>query len=547
MDITSHLSQPRPSTSGGHASPRGGLALVEETGGDDVLEPLEGDVDQTQLEPLPSTNAITVYDPETAASSDGSSDEYQLSDDTSDSDSGSESGLREPLPGSLRKQESKADGAKKLKTKKTKKSRSSRDLWTRWPLPTNSLSLPEWTLTDEVGVIVAQILRSLPASSMPGFQPGSDSEEEEDSEEDEGQDGRMERDEDEDDEDDKIEEDHFDEVNCTKRDESEKSLQLSLQQSRASSPTSSIDSTRREAPPFLAPITKEVTSFLAHLFALIATHSPARPASMQNRIEPIGWEGISELLVGSGEGSSFAGPGGVYMNGKADGWTVNEEVARRTLERLQAIYGPSEVHRKGIPLKCVLSIADHLVLARLDAKARAKGQFKQFLDDQEDRWLFEPLVARSSNDGDKVDGERQVARQSELGECESTLVHSIGETDDFTKPEKAKRKRKRISLSQRTASPTIDNLDEDAEQPTKKRRTVAGKVASNSVPILPRVEVLEDESGEDDEMDELADDDEEQYVPIQEKQWNALSSDDEAEVDHFVRTRMSVDGSDEGG
>jgi len=362
MDITSHLSQPGLSGVGGYAGQReeGGLILAEEIGLADALEPLEIDVDQTQLDPLPA-NVIAVYDPDTGAEADTSSDEYQLLDD-SDSDSG----LSEPGPGSKRTGECKLEGGEEKK-KKVKKSRSSRDLWTRWPLPPSSISLPEWTLNDEVGVIVAQVLRSLPAFSVPRLHSCSDSGQVDDEEE-EGSEGQVAEGEEESDEkngeEDENEEEgegeeegdadeeveaNVDEVAWSQLNDAGKTLQRSLQQLRAESPTSSIGSTTREVPPFLAPITKEVVSFLAHLFALIAAHSPARAASMQNRIEPIGWEGISELLVGSGEGSSWSGPGGVYANGKADGWTVNEEVARRTLERLQAIYGPSEVQRKGVP------------------------------------------------------------------------------------------------------------------------------------------------------------------------------------------------------
>jgi len=187
------------------------------------------------------------------------------------------------------------------------------------------------------------------------------------------------------------------------------------------------------------------------------------------------------------------------------------------------------------------------VLARLDAKARAKGQFKRFLDEQEDRWLFEPLVMRSSPSEGEVYEEREEPRHSELEECESTLVHSNGETDELAKPQEGKPKRKRISQSQGPASPQIDDCNEDFEQPQKKRRTTSGRVASNAITILPRVEVIEDESDEDDEMDELADD-EDQYVPTREMQGTGMSSDDEAEVDHFVRTRRSVSGySDDGG
>ena len=121
-----------------------------------------------------------------------------------------------------------------------------RDHWTRWLLLLKDVPIPEWTLEDEVAVIASQILKSHPSLIFPISE------------------GPLEQD----------DPSHTDYVMNTELEEDDPDH------------------------PFHVPyLTSTIASFLSTIFSLLAKHSPARPASMQNRIEPLNWRSVIDVIV----------------------------------------------------------------------------------------------------------------------------------------------------------------------------------------------------------------------------------------------------------
>ena len=131
-----------------------------------------------------------------------------------------------------------------------------RDQWTRWPLPLEDVPIPEWTLEDEVAVIASRVIKSRPAPTFPVFE------------------GPLEHD----------DPSHTDYVMNTEFDEDDPDY------------------------PFYVPYLTSITaSLLSTIFSLLAKHIPARPASMQNRIEPLNWRSVIDVLVNCDD-SEYANP-----------------------------------------------------------------------------------------------------------------------------------------------------------------------------------------------------------------------------------------------
>jgi len=77
--------------------------------------------------------------------------------------------------------------------------------------------------------------------------------------------------------------------------------------------------------PFYVPYLTAITaSLLSTIFSLLAKHTPARTASLQNRIEPLNWRSVIDVLVNCDE-SEYANP----------------KVLENVIRRMEAIYGPS--------------------------------------------------------------------------------------------------------------------------------------------------------------------------------------------------------------
>jgi hypothetical protein len=131
-----------------------------------------------------------------------------------------------------------------------------RDHWTRWPLLLEDVPIPEWTLEDEVAVIASRVVKSRPTPTFPVFE------------------GPLEHD----------DPSHTDYVMNTGVEEDDPDH------------------------PFYVPYLTSITaSLLSTIFSLLAKHTPARSASMQNRIEPLNWRSVVDVLVNC-DNSEYANP-----------------------------------------------------------------------------------------------------------------------------------------------------------------------------------------------------------------------------------------------
>ena len=135
--------------------------------------------------------------------------------------------------------------------------KQNRDQWTRWPLLLEDVPIPEWTLEDEVAVIASQVMKSRSTPTPPLFE------------------GPLEHD-----------------------DSSHTSDDVM---------DSELDEDDPDHPFYVPHLTSITTSLLSTIFSLLAQHTPARPASMQNRIEPLNWRSVIDTLVNCGE-SEYANP-----------------------------------------------------------------------------------------------------------------------------------------------------------------------------------------------------------------------------------------------
>ncbi|KAF9467164.1 hypothetical protein BDZ94DRAFT_1287872 [Collybia nuda] len=128
-------------------------------------------------------------------------------------------------------------GSRKRKRKSTSPSRPQRrDLWTRWPLLADDVHIPEWGLDDEIGLLAATALKNQNRPPLP----------------------------------------------CA----------------NTSSTSDSSDSDDIDGDPstYLPHLTNAATNYLSTILALLVAHTPNRPHSQQNRIEPIGWRAVLDIL-----------------------------------------------------------------------------------------------------------------------------------------------------------------------------------------------------------------------------------------------------------
>ena len=134
-----------------------------------------------------------------------------------------------------------AKGKEKAKARK----RVRRDHWTRWPLLLHDVLKPEWTLEDEVAVVASQVLKVHPINHPVAVVP---------------------------DDDDEVE-DQF--------------LELDME----------VEEDDPDPPYYVPPLTYITAEFLSTILSNLASFTPARPASMQNRVEPLGWRSVIDAVV----------------------------------------------------------------------------------------------------------------------------------------------------------------------------------------------------------------------------------------------------------
>lgn len=167
-----------------------------------------------------------------------------------------------------------------------KKKHVPRDHWTRWPLMLHDVLQPEWTLEDEVAVLASQVLkaRSIPFSENSGA--------------------------------------------CTSDEESQNDLVIL---------DTEIDDDDPD-PAFYVPyLTYTIANFLSTTFAELASHTPARPPSMQNRIEPLNWRAVIDAVVSSGNAEPECVPNSV----SCIIFQQRDRVVQNVIRRMEATYGPT--------------------------------------------------------------------------------------------------------------------------------------------------------------------------------------------------------------
>lgn len=117
-----------------------------------------------------------------------------------------------------------------------------RDHWTRWPLMSNDVLEPEWTLEDEVAVIASHVLRTLPprpASPTPSEEPEDDI------------------------------------------------VVLDMQP----------EDDDPDHAHYIPSLTCIISNYLSIILSQLASLTPPRPASMQNRVEPLNWRAVIDAVV----------------------------------------------------------------------------------------------------------------------------------------------------------------------------------------------------------------------------------------------------------
>ncbi|KAJ6463909.1 hypothetical protein C8R45DRAFT_1220030 [Mycena sanguinolenta] len=130
-----------------------------------------------------------------------------------------------------------------------------------------------------------------------------------------------------------------------------------------------------DAPMWLPHLTQSASAFLSSLFALLAHHTPARPQSMQDRLNPLDWKMVLDIVASCGN--------------------VDSTVINNVKTRMEAIYGPY----------------DSPAIARLEIRAATKARVAVAFDEADDA-LFLPARPKKRQpkrvledvDSDDLDG-----------------------------------------------------------------------------------------------------------------------------------------------
>ncbi|KAG6860409.1 hypothetical protein C0995_011480 [Termitomyces sp. Mi166 len=142
------------------------------------------------------------------------------------------------------------EGSPSSQTRKRKRQSSSpplqrrRDAWTRWPLLVGDIHVPEWSLEDEIGYLAEHILKHQSRALPPPRETGKD---------DKNHDG--------------LDSEDIDDVD----------------------------------PSYLPHLTEATSNYLSTILALLVAHTPNRPDSLQNRVEPMGWRAVLGVLSSCGD------------------------------------------------------------------------------------------------------------------------------------------------------------------------------------------------------------------------------------------------------
>jgi hypothetical protein len=161
---------------------------------------------------------------------------------------------------------------RKLK-RKASKAKAPKDTWTRWPLLAGDMRVPEWSFQDEIKLLVTQALkaqrvdtRRTPSTDyvMPLKRPSSD--------------------------------------DVPPEASSSAVMSASLADAgldtQSSDEEEDIDSVL--TPPVLDALAASSGHYLCQILALLAAYVPAGEKSMQNRLHPINWESVLDVVAANG-------------------------------------------------------------------------------------------------------------------------------------------------------------------------------------------------------------------------------------------------------
>jgi len=173
----------------------------------------------------------------------GRADDSSASDDSDQESHESSSASEEPATGAKRKRRDETPPFKK------------RDKWTRWPLLLNDLHKPPWSFQDEIAIIASQALKLFPP---PAFSKEPSLSEDDSSA-------------------------HSDEV-PSQDDGDDQHEDLDMD----------VDDPDHQS--YLGFIAMSASTFLSNVLMLLSSNTPPRPPSMQNRIEPLDWRSVLEIV-----------------------------------------------------------------------------------------------------------------------------------------------------------------------------------------------------------------------------------------------------------
>ncbi|KAG8822901.1 hypothetical protein FRC17_009447 [Serendipita sp. 399] len=185
---------------------------------------------------------------------------------------------------------------------------SRKNIWTAWPLLRGTLSVPEWSLQDEVRLLAEKAHKTwflkyhaLQNPAVQGDHPGA---------------GQM-------DNSVTVDNDHTGDI--------------AAQEDVDGAFHDSLDELLSKY--IINGLNLEASAFLSHIFALLAAHRPDVAPSLQGRLEPMDWRSILRVVSTSG-------------------W-LNDEILRRTHETMSAVYGSKELKGKDISLSPRISTETH--------------------------------------------------------------------------------------------------------------------------------------------------------------------------------------------
>lgn len=202
---------------------------------------------------LDLTAHLTSSQPTT--SSRGSVDEAGYEDDDEADESQIASSSQGPSAAGGSSPSRSSSKSKSQSKKKASSKGKARDDWTRWPMLAGDVHVPEWGLEDEVAHIALHHLASRRRKSRPPAPPAPASARKDSVDPEDAMDSADEEDE--------------DEVN-------------------------------RLTPLALRALTTSASIYVSQVLALLAAHVPLAEKSMQNRVRPMDWESVLEIVAASG-------------------------------------------------------------------------------------------------------------------------------------------------------------------------------------------------------------------------------------------------------